>query len=121
VTLTLVACDRDDHPAVLPANVNGFWTTSDARYQDRFLELAGVYVIIGTGAHDPPTLQVIDKIDTVRSGKVTAYTVYATDLQGISGQMTFEFDPANGGELQFKNQHGIVWKRHSTDNPPAKK
>jgi hypothetical protein len=58
-------------------------------------------------------VQVIDKIKVVQVGEETTYTVDSTDLENVSYQITFRFTPINGGEIQFKNQPGIVWKRHT--------
>jgi hypothetical protein len=110
--LVCLACSRDN-PKILPDKLNGFWTTDDPRYQDRFLELSKVYVIIGVGRHQVPSVQVVDRIEAVQAGKETTYTIYSDDLQGVSYQLSFQFNPVNGGEIQLKNQKGIVWKRHA--------
>ena len=111
--LTLVACSSDNNSGILPDKLNGFWTSDDARYRDRSLELDRVYVMIGVGRHQVPSVQVIDKIKVVQVGEETTYTVDSTDLGNVSYQITFRFTPINGGEIQFKNQPGIVWKRHT--------
>jgi len=118
--LACQACSRDN-PKVLPDKLNGFWTTDNPRYQDRYLELARVYVFIGVDRRQAPSIQVIDKIDAVQAGKETSYTIYSTDLQGVDYQMSLQFNPANGGEIQFTNQRGIVWKRHDHQDPSPKK
>ncbi len=118
--LACMACSREN-PKILPDKLNGFWTTDDPRYQDRFLEFARVYVFIGVSRRQAPSVQVIDKIEAVQAGKETSYTIYSTDLQGIAYQMSLQFDPANGGEIQFKNQRGIVWKRPGDQSAPRKK
>jgi hypothetical protein len=109
--LACLACSREN-PKILPDKLVGFWTTDEPRYQDRFLEFDKVYVFIGVGRLQVPNVQVVDKVDAAQAGKETTYTIYSTDLQGAEYQMTFQFNPVNGGEIQLKNQRGIVWKRH---------
>jgi len=117
--LVCLACSRDN-PKVLPDKLVGFWTTDEPRYQDRFLELSKVYVFIGVGRRQVPSVQVVDRFEAVQAGKETKYTIYSTDLQGTAYQMTFQFSPVNGGEIQLKNQQGIVWKRHAQQDASPK-
>jgi len=117
--LACLGCSRDN-PKILPEQLNGFWTTDNPRYQDRFLELARVYVLIGVGRRQAPSVQVVDKFEAVQAGKETMYTIYSTDLQGNSYQMALQFNPVNGGEIQLKNQPGIVWKRHAQQGASPK-
>jgi hypothetical protein len=108
--LACLGCSREN-PMILPDQLNGFWTTDVPRYQDRFLEFDRVYVFIGVGRLQVPTLQMVDKVEAEPAGKETTYTIYSSDLEGNSYQMTLQFNPLNGGEIQLKSQRGIVWKR----------
>jgi hypothetical protein len=117
--LACLGCSRDN-PKILPDQLNGFWVTDVPRYQDRFLEFDRVYVFIGVGSPQVPTLQMVDKVEAEPAGKETTYTIYSSDLQGNSYQMTLQFNPLNGGEIQLKSQRGIVWKRPTQGNAPPK-
>jgi hypothetical protein len=105
---------------ILPNKLVGFWTTENPRYQGRFIELDNVYLFIGVGPRQVPKLQVVDRFKAVQAGSEITYTVYSTDLQGVSDQMTFHFSPANGGEIELNNQRGIVWRRNQDENHLSK-
>jgi len=101
---------------ILPDTLVGFWTTENPRYQDRFIELDNVYLFIGVGTRQVPRLQVVNKFKAVQAGNETTYTIYSTDMQGVGNQMTFKFSTANGGEIEFNNQGGVVWSRFPRQN-----
>ena len=109
--LLSMACNREN-PRLLPDKLVGFWTTDALHYEDRFLELDKAYVIIGTGAHEVPIVQAISKVQGDENGSEAAYAIYSTDQQGNAYQMMVLFNPANGGEIRFKNQPGM-WKRYA--------
>jgi hypothetical protein len=109
--LACTACNREN-PMILPSKLDGFWTTDDPRDQDRFLELNGTYLVVGVSRRGIPNVQFVDKFKTVYADQDTTYTIFSTDLQGMSYQISLQFNPANGGEIRLKNQLGTVWKRH---------
>jgi len=104
-------CNREN-PRLLPREMAGVWTTHEPRYQGRFLELSPSYVMIGTGPTEIPKVQVIDTVKREKAGEETAYTINSTDLNGEHYEMTLLFNPAHGGELHFKNQANVVWRRY---------
>lgn len=115
--LTFLVCAGCDYTnsKLLPKELEGVWTTDDARYRDRFLELSQAFVIVVTGPEDRPSVQLVDKVETQTTGTDTALTVYSTDYsQGLHHQMALTFSPANGGEIRFKNQTQ-VWRRRGDE------
>jgi hypothetical protein len=63
-----VGCNRSDVKG-LPSDVVGYWTTNDARYHGRFLELNRAFVIIGAGKKGSPSVQIIDRIESQPRGR----------------------------------------------------
>lgn len=116
--LLAIACMASgcNNSRILPNTLVGFWTTENPRYHDRFIELDNVYLFIGLGPRQVPKLQVVDKFKAIEDGNETTYTIYSKDLQGLGDQMTFKFRPANGGEIEFNNQRGVVWRRFPGQN-----
>jgi hypothetical protein len=118
VLLAGIGCAKQS-PKILPAQLTqltGVWTTDAERYKDRFLELSAAFVIIGARGQAVPSVQAIKKVESQLSGERTVFTIDSSDLEGNQYQMTFEFNPANGGELRIKNPQQIVWKRRPEDN-----
>jgi hypothetical protein len=126
--LACVGCSRQN-PRILPGELAGFWTTNASHYENRSLELSGTYVIIGTGLHEASVVQMIDKVEVEQIGSDATYTIYSTDLQGVHYQMAIRYSPVHGGEITFKNQPTMVWRRpadkaaafaESNEQPPAR-
>ena len=116
----LLGCVQLPHQGLLPADVVGSWTTKDARYQDRELELSRAFVILITGRHDPASVQMIDHVDTTTQGQDTLFTIFSTDYsQGTHFEMKIQYRPDNGGEIRFKNQQ-VVWTRRVEPKKTAK-
>jgi hypothetical protein len=102
---------------LLPRQLTGVWTADDPRYKDRALELSQAFVIVITGRHDAPSVQMVDRVETEPKGEDTVYTIYSTDYQqGTHNTMTVQFRPSNGGEIRFRNQ-AEVWKRSPELHP----
>jgi hypothetical protein len=118
VALLLVGlgCNRGNVKG-FPSQLTGYWTTDDASYQGRFLELNPAYVIIGAGEKGSPSVQIIDRIESVPVGDGTSYTIYSTTQEGVHNQLTIEFSPRGGGEIRFQHQDA-VW-RHSEIGDPG--
>jgi hypothetical protein len=114
--LFLFAClgCNQANPRLLPTQLVGFWTADDSRYQGRFLELYTAFVIIGTGPHDNPQVQMVDRVKTEQLGTETSYTITSTDLSGSHYEMELRFDPARGGEIRFANSRA-TWTRRNPD------
>jgi hypothetical protein len=96
---------------MLPAQLEGVWTSDDPRYSDRFLELPPTFVMIVTGRHERSSVQWIDKVNVESAGDRMVLTVYSTDFQeGTHHELALQVSPANGGEIRLRNQ-SQVWKR----------
>jgi hypothetical protein len=113
--LASLGCNRGDVKG-LPSQLAGYWTTNDARYHGRFVELNRAFVIIGAGEKGSPSVQIIDRIDSQPSPDGTSYTIYSTTQDGMHDQLTIEFSPNHGGEIRLQHE-GAVWKRSEIGNP----
>lgn len=106
----LAGCDRNVSN-MLPHDVEGTWATDDPRYRDRFFELSPTFLIIVAGPDTPANVRWIDKVKIQATGSETSYVVYSTDCSDdTQNQMALIFNPANGGEIRFRNQ-SEVWRR----------
>jgi hypothetical protein len=114
--LASVGCNRGNVQR-LPQQLVGYWTTDDAHYYGRFLELNQAYVIIGAGEKGTPSVQTIDRIESRPLPDGTSYTIYSTRQDGEPDQLTIIFTPRHGGEIQFQHE-GAVW-RHSEIGDPG--
>jgi hypothetical protein len=110
---TCLGCNREN-PRLLPRQLVGFWTTDEARYEGRFLELYTAFVIIGTGTGQAPQVQMVDNVKVEPLGDETAYTISSTDLDGVHCEMALRYNPARGGEIHFTNS-SATWRRHSPE------
>ena len=90
------------------------------------MELSQAFIVIVTGRHDAPSVEMIDRVETEANGTNTHFTIYSTDyLKGNHSKMNADFSAANGGEIRFRNQ-SQVWTRNPTAQtilrtPAAKK
>lgn len=89
------------------------------------MELSPAFIIIVTGRHDAPSVEMIDRVETEANGTGTHFTIYSTDyLKGNHSKMNADFSTANGGEIRFRNQ-SQAWTRNpavqSIVNIPAVK
>jgi hypothetical protein len=109
LVLTLGCNGRN--PRILPDEVIGFWTPDAVSYRGRSIELMNVFVIVGVGEKGSPSLLMIDRVVAEPNVTGTTYTIYATTIEHTSDQLSLQFDPHNGGEIRFKNQQGVLWKR----------
>jgi hypothetical protein len=107
--LTLGCSTRN--PRVLPNEVVGFWTTDAISYKGRSIDLMNAFVIVGAGDRGSPSLLIIDRVEVEPSVTGTTYTIYSTTTEHTRDQLSVQFDPRNGGELHFKNQPGVSWRR----------
>jgi hypothetical protein len=117
---TATGCNRNA-TNLLPSQLVGFWTTDEPRYQGRFLELYRAYVIIGTGPGDVPKVQAVDSVEASQDGDHMVYKIASTDMSGVQYRMTLLYRPAGDGEILFRHEENILWKRHreSVDPKPA--
>jgi hypothetical protein len=116
-----LGCTQHAHQGLLPKDVVGAWTTNDARYRDRLMELSRAFVIIVTDRHDPASVQMIDRVESEPAGTETRYTIYSTDYsQGTHFQMTIQYSAANGGEIRFRNQPAVWTRQVEVEKKPAK-
>jgi hypothetical protein len=109
--LISTGCGRQESHSLLSRELAGVWTSKDPRYQGRSMELSPAFIIVVTGPHDAPSVEMIDRVETEAKGTDTHYTIYSTDyLKGNHSKMNADFSAANGGEIRFRNQ-SQAWTR----------
>jgi hypothetical protein len=97
-------------PTPLPDELVGVWKTSDPKYADRYLDLTRATIIFGTGKG---TIDVnfISNVEKMFQDKAILYTVYFHRSEGEEDNVSFYYDPRNGGIIKFKNQTHIAWMK----------
>jgi hypothetical protein len=95
-------------PTPLPEELVGVWKTSNPKYADRYLSLTRATIIFGTskGTID---LNFISNVEKTLQDKAILYTVYFHRSEGEEDNVSFYYDPKNGGIIKFKNQTHIAW------------
>ncbi len=110
LTLFLLACNRQKAPTTLPVQMAGEWRTDEARYHGRFIRLETSRVTFGLGSEAPDKTETVEDVVTPKESPMD-YNVRLKTDDGSPDMIMLQFTPANGGELRFKNQPRIVWKR----------
>lgn len=109
-SLTSIFC-REVRDTKVPEKLLGVWTTSDARYKDRFFELTPTPTLrLGTGEANVD-IYVIWNIETVPQNALTLYTVTYLNSSGDEYLFKFRYDPFDGGIITFVNQDEMKWTR----------
>ena len=109
-SLTSVFC-REARDTNVPEKLLGVWTTSNARYKDRFFELTPSSTLrLGTGDGNVD-IYVIWSIETVPQNALTLYTVTYVNASGDEYLFKFRYDPFDGGIIVFVNQDEMKWTR----------
>ncbi len=99
------------HPTnVLPDQIQGHWVTNRKGYETRYLQLERDFVLIGVEPDVTPSIQRVYRVEEETNGRQVTYKIYSTGAES-DYTLTLRYDPANGGEIQLKNQGGIIWKR----------
>jgi len=112
VTLVFLLLVFASKRRVVPEELIGDWTTTDAAYQDRFLTIYSGTVSFGTGDGTVST-GFIQKVEQTSSR--TGEVIYSLFYKGDDGeqQISLALEPATG-LLRLKNQPKIVWKKSGT-------
>ena len=120
--LGLSGCQAERTTSV-PEQLHGVWTTAAPEYADAFLEFTSETVVFGTGLYAANSYLVVD-LEEVREEKVSLYnldkiplekgslyTVSYKDIDSEEFQLSFYYDPTNGGVIRLKNQDHLIWAR----------
>ena len=95
---------------VIPDQIQGHWVTNTPGYETRYLQLERDFVLIGIAPDETPSIQRVYRVDAEGNGRQMTYKIYSTSAESDYTLIVY-YDPSNGGEIQLKNQGGIVWRR----------
>jgi hypothetical protein len=107
--LGLSGCQAE-RTASVPEQLHGVWTTEAHGYADTFLEFTSETMVLGTGLYAANSYLVVN-LEEGREEKGSRYTVFYKDIDGEEYQLSFYYDPTNGGVIRFKNQDHLIWAR----------
>ena len=107
--LGLSGCQAE-RTASVPEQLHGVWTTGAPGYADTFLEFTSETVVFGTGLYAANSYLVVN-LEEVPEEKGSLYTVSYKDIDSEEFQLSFYYDPTNGGVIRFKNQGRLIWTR----------
>ncbi len=94
----------------IPDYLVGRWLTSAPGYEDRYLEINKVSVLLATSV-STVNKYFIDKTATTAAGKQIGFTIDCKDLENSPYRLSLTYEPDSGGTLSFKNQSHITWRK----------
>jgi len=104
------------------ADLQGVWTTTHPRYQDRFLQFSTGTIAFGWGEAGAGAYA-IDEFDSEPAENSTLVHIRYVDLAMTDYQLSFYYVDQSGGTIWMKNQKGVYWNRTSTEptyDPPLR-
>ena len=112
VTFALLSGVQCHNLSEVPEELIGVWVTKNPDYSDRPFEIKKNTVIFeqGLGYLDFDVFPIAGVKKTELEGR-TLYIIYYTIATGKEFEFSFFYSAANGGEIRFKNQPGMVWTK----------
>lgn len=98
------------HEKTIPEDLLGVWTTSEAKYADRFFELTKDTVAFGTGG-DTFDVYVVESVERTRDEDGLLYHIHYLNHEGYPYTFSIYYDPSNHGVIRFKHQKHSAWAR----------
>ena len=94
--------------SLLPSELHGVWSTTDARYIDRSFEIKRDSLVFQTGdsSYTPHSIR---KVDVVKDDSTTLFLVDYLNNDDVY-TFSFYFDSASG-TIRLQNQREMVWTR----------
>ncbi len=113
--LSVPACggSRDS----VPAEIIGKWTTTEARYADRYVEITSTQITFGTGG----TGRTRNAVKGVRQTPDSRGTRFSIEYEGAVGEIESFAFILDGDSLRLANQPGFAWSRGGSDARPTAK
>jgi hypothetical protein len=105
IAMSFIGCKRQ---IIVPPHLAGVWTTSEPKYLGRYLEFSDSLLIFGTGNCNEH-INYIQRIESVKNGESTLYTVYYRDTEGENLHMKLTYNSVAERTMQIGNRPG-VWK-----------
>ncbi len=88
-----------------PADVRGQWTTSDARYAGRGIEVSATTVVLQRGDAEP----LVGRLTSARAFEAEGDRVVRLEYQTREGPNSLEMVTRPDGTMHLRNQPGIAW------------
>ena len=109
----LLACAFGCQPernTIVPEQFLGVWRTTEPRYKDRFLEFTTYSIDFGTGGNTLGSFNIWN-IERVSGSQKDLYIITYLDESLGHFKLAFHYVPAGGGEIRFKNQKRLTWRK----------
>jgi hypothetical protein len=110
LTMILIILCFPRQQTKFPENFFGTWTTSKAKYTDRFFELAQNTVTFGIGKQKINVYD-ISKVEKIVQDNEVLYIIKYHNSDGVQYSLSFYYDATNGGVITLKNQKHIPWTK----------
>jgi len=95
----------------IPQELLGVWTTGHPKYQGLSFEITDSAITLETADGDSHTYD-ISEVEMAGEGQPLSYSFFGT-RDGVRQQFFFFYTTNGGGEIRFKNQIEVVWKKAS--------
>ncbi|MBC8457150.1 MAG: hypothetical protein H8D67_04040 [Deltaproteobacteria bacterium] len=95
----------------VPVELRGVWRTSAPKYKSCYFELTENEIIFTNENYlDEMQINYISNIEKIIPGKRILYAINYVDDDDSEYELSFYYDPSEG-EIRFKNQQQIKWKK----------
>ncbi|MBW2108164.1 MAG: hypothetical protein JRI36_05790 [Deltaproteobacteria bacterium] len=94
----------------VPEQLAGVWTTANPRYTGRSFELTKGTIVFGTG-EQAKEVYFISDVDKAPQRNATLYEIRCYRKEGPEEKISFFYALRGSGEIRFKNQKHIIWKK----------
>jgi hypothetical protein len=108
--MSLCACNGKRLSA-LPPQLLGDWTTTDARYHGRSMNLAANQVTFGMGGTGSDRPERVEGVRLITAENNEEYNIALRTPENSSDRLILEFEAGHGGEIHLKSQPRIIWTR----------
>ena len=94
----------------IPYELEGKWQTTNEKYADRWFDIDSVLVDFGTGGATVST-GFIREVAVFSEPNRTMYTISYQANKAAMNQVSFYYDPTDGGTIRFAHMENIAWKK----------
>jgi hypothetical protein len=100
---------RSDH-GTPPDYLIGVWRTSASQYAGSTMEFMKDSIVFKGETGSSVSGRII-RFEQIQEGSTTFYRLSYRDKEKNDYQLSFTYEPAQGGTVRFKNQPQLVWTR----------
>ena len=110
-TWCLLACQKEP----IPSDLVGIWGSRDGRYSGCYLRITEKTLVLGRADFSTASFA-IQKVAVKRDHNVRICAITAADQEGSPITIELHYTPRDQGEIWFKNQPNVRWKRFNGIN-----